>query len=110
MLALSTACGFLPPPAGQPPPSGGAPAVGVDYRINPSCAIPVQLGDTWWQWQMIGAKWPPPRPEDQGVTPYPVPGVIQLRTADEAVFTADVDRSQIPLKRITDLPLTGGCL
>jgi hypothetical protein len=97
------------PLSGQPPPDSGMRAIGVDYRISPDCAIPVRLGDTWWQWQMTGAQWPPPLPADQGITPYPVPGVIRLTTAHEAVFRADVDGSELHLYR-TDLPPTGGCL
>jgi hypothetical protein len=108
-LLLLTACGYRPP-GGQPPPDTGTPALGVDYRISPACTIPLRLGDTWWEWRMTGSPWPRPLPVDDGKFPYPVPGVVRLTTANEAVFRADVDGSELDLYRVTTPTNAGGCL
>ncbi len=36
--------------------------------------------------------------------PYPVPGVITLKSATKAVFRADIDGSLLNLTRVTDIP------
>jgi hypothetical protein len=112
VISLLASCGMFvaPPPSGFPPPGPDqVPAVGVNYRVEVSCSIPIQLGKTWWAFEG-SFKWPPPLPADQNVTPYPVPGVVRLSSPDSAIFRADVDGSQLALGRMATTPPGAGCL
>ena len=104
---LLAACGApsvpSPPSAQSPPPAGATPQVGVAYRITVWCAIPFALGATWWSFDQHQT-WPPEKPGVMQQSPYPVPGVVTLKSADKAVLRADIDGSLLTLTRLTTAP------
>jgi hypothetical protein len=95
-----------PPPGQSPPPAGGTPEVGVAYRVTLSCSIPFALGATWWDFDKPHT-WPPQKPGVMQQSPYPVPGVITLKSANEAVFRVDIDGSLLTLTRLAGTPDLG---
>ena len=111
VLALVLAgCSMFGGGAGQTlPPASASPQVDVAYRVTLYCALPVEIGSTWWRFDK-GAPWPPALPRDQGMSPYPVPGLITLSSATTAVFRADVDGSRLSLTKLAAKPPLAGCV
>jgi hypothetical protein len=110
--ALLAGCSMFvaPPPSSVPAPrEGESPAVGVNYRVSPSCPAPLQVGTTIWVFEMTGRTWPPAEPKYEYMLPYPVPGVISLSSDTAAVFRADVNGEVIPMTR-DDSAIPDGCL
>ena len=110
-LVLSLAgCSAFGGGAGQTlPPANASPQVGVAYRVTLYCAHPVEMGSTWWRFDK-GASWPPAMPRDQGMSPYPVPGLITLSSSTTAVFRADVDGSSLAMTKLAAKPPLAGCI
>jgi len=91
------------------PPANASPQVGVAYRVTLYCALPVEVGSTWWQFEK-GVPWPPALPSDQGMSPYPVPGLITLSSSTTALFRADVDGSSLAMRKLAAKPPLAGCV
>jgi hypothetical protein len=110
MVLVLAGCSLFGSTAGQtPPPANASPQVGVAYRVTLYCALPVELGSTWWQFDK-GAPWPPALTRDQGTSPYPVPGLITVSSSTSAVFRADVDGSSLRLTKLGAKPPLAGCI
>src|SRR2546428_3437100 len=110
MVPVLAGCSLLGRPGGQTlPPADSSPQVGVAYRVTLYCALPVEVGSTWWRFD-TGAPWPPALPSDQGVEPDPAPGRFTLRTNTSAVFRADVDGSMLGLTKLATSPPLAGCI
>ncbi len=93
--------------AGLPLPSlDQAPVVNVEYRVEPYCAIPFQVGNTWWGWDGV-VEWPPPILDP--FVPYAVPGRLVVFSDDRALFTADVNGARLWLTRLHGERTAGGC-
>jgi hypothetical protein len=77
LLLAATACGRV---SVTDEPASGEPEVGTAYHVTLSCAIPVQLGSTWWEFDEP-VVWPERRrtwPWEPISFPYEVPGVILM--------------------------------
>src|SRR5436309_2880842 len=110
MVPVLAGCSLLGRPGGQTlPPADSSPQVGVAYRVTLYCALPVEVGNTWWQFDK-GVTWPPALRSDQGISPYPVPGLITLGSATAATFRADVDGSSLALTKLAAKPPLAGCI
>ena len=110
MALVLAGCSMFGGGAGQTlPPANTSPQLGVAYRVTLYCALPVGVGSTWWQFDK-GVRWPPALPRDQGMSPYPVPGLITLGSATTATFRADVDGSTLALTKLATKPPLMGCI
>jgi len=111
LLALVLAsCSVFGGGAGQTlPPANASPQVGVAYRVTLYCALPVEVGSTWWQFDK-SAPWPPALPRGRGMSPYPVPGLITISSSTTAVFRADVDGSSLAMTKLAAKPPLAGCI
>ena len=110
MALVLAGCSAFGGGAGQTlPPANASPQVGVAYRVTLYCALPVEVGSTWWRFGK-GAPWPPALPRDQGMSPYPVPGLITLSSSTTAVFRADVDGSSLSMTQLAAKPPLAGCI
>ena len=110
LALVLTGCSLFGSTAGQTlPPANASPQVGVAYRVTLYCALPVEVGSTWWQFDK-GAPWPPALPHDQGMSPYPVPGLITLSSSTTAAFRADVDGSSLAMTKLAAKPPLAGCI
>lgn len=103
-------------PARVDPPTSAAPAeIGVAYGVSVSCPVPIELGGLWWSFEEPGEHWPPdiempPFPFSIWAnvrTPYPVPGILTLSSATDAIFRADSDGSEFTMTAHDEDP-TGG--
>src|SRR5437879_4444965 len=62
-----------PPPSSVPLPGPNeTPQVGVYYRSGTVCMLPIRIGDAYWTFEASGQPEPPPLPQDEGTTPYPI--------------------------------------
>jgi hypothetical protein len=103
LLAVLSACGREVPSRVDPP--EGSPEMGVAYGVIVHCAVPIQLGDTWWSFDERRGDWPaditiPPFPLSIWAnvsSPYAVPGIVTVSTPMTATFRADVDGSEFRL-------------
>ena len=107
------------PPRVDPPPSGAPAEIGIAYGVSVSCPVPIELGGLWWSFEEPTEHWPPdieipPFPFSIWANlraPYPVPGVLTLSSATEAVFRADSDGSEFTMTAYEQHPLArAGCL
>jgi hypothetical protein len=102
-----------PPPSSVPLPGPNeTPQVGVYYRSGTVCMLPIRIGDAYWTFEASGQPEPPPLPQDEGTTPYPIPGVIHLTSPTTALFRADSNGQELPMARAgTGNPMEGAaCL
>lgn len=118
-VVVASALGLGRLPKRDDPPPGGAPAViGVAYGVEAWCLLPIEVGGLWWAFPEQAIE-PPPMPippfpfsiwADIG-DPSPVPGVLTLSSATEAVFRADSDGSELSMTAMRKKPRAGyGCL
>ena len=119
VLAFAVGLVRILPARVDPPPSGAPAKIGVAYGVQVSCPIPIEVGGLWWAFPEPTEHWPPdieipPWPFSIWANlrePYPVPGVLTLSSATEAVFRADSDGSEFTMIAYEQHPLAGaGCL
>ena len=119
-VVVANAVGFGRTPKRVDPPPSGAPAkIGVAYGVEVWCLLPIEVGGLWWAFPEQAIEPPPveipPFPFSIWARspgdPYPVPGVLTLSSATEAVFRADSDGSQFTMTAHRQNPMDGvGCL
>lgn len=121
LVILTAALGFgrKLPERFDPPWFGASAEIGVAYGVEAWCLLPIEVGDLWWAFP-AGAIEPPPveiPPFPESIwarspgNPYPVPGVLILSSATQAVFRADSDGSEFTMTAHRKNPRDGvGCL
>jgi hypothetical protein len=119
VLAYAGGFGRNLPARVDPPPSGAQAEIGVPYGVSVDCPIPIELGGLWWAFPAYNPHWPPditipPWPFSIWANlgdPYPVPGILTLSSATEAVFRADSDGSEFAMTAHRQNPMDGAaCL
>ena len=111
MLTALAACQPSARPHGVDLPAGGEPQIGVGYVVSVYCGKTLQLGSTWWAFE-TAPDWPPPMsdgtpdwwPWKSVGMPYEVPATVTLVSADEAIFRAASDGSELHLTRRSEAP------
>lgn len=109
LVVLVSAVGCGRPARVDPPPSGAPAEIGIAYGVEVSCPIPIELGGLWWSFEEPIEHWPPDIGAVDG-DPYPVPGVLTLSSATQAVFRADSDGSEFTMTAHQENPKEGACL
>ena len=102
----------------EPPAFGAKAEIGVAYRVEAWCLLPIEVGGSWWAFPAAAIEPPPyfpPFPDSIWARspgdPYPVYGVLILSSPDHAVFRADSDGSQFTMIPHRLSPMDGvGCL
>jgi hypothetical protein len=118
-VVVASALGLGRMPKREAPPPNGAPAeIGVAYGVEAWCMLPMKMGGLWWAFP-DGAIEPPPAdipPWPFSIwanvgDPSPVPGVLTLFSANQAVFRADSDGTEFTMTGHRQNPMGGyGCL
>ena len=105
------------PPRHDPPRSGTPAEIGVPYRVEALCLLPIRLGDLSWAFPERAIEPPPVEPPPWPFSiwatvtePYTVPGVLTLSSATRAVFRADSDGSEFAMTAYHENPNGAGCL